>query len=58
MFGLSPNQFDGVHTNNIPTVEGLLTLNILLYDINSVDGSIIGELARKSVQQYENTVKL
>ena len=30
MDGLSPNQFQGVHMNDIPTVEDLLTPNILL----------------------------
>ena len=44
--------------NDIPTAEDLLTLNILLYDINIVDGNIIGELARRSVQKYEITVRL
>ena len=34
MDGLSRNQFQGVHMNIIPTVEDLLTLNNLLYDIN------------------------
>ena len=58
MDGLSPNQFQGVHMNNIPTVEGLLTLNIVLYDMDSVDGNIVRELARRSVQKYENTVRL
>ena len=58
MDGLSINQFKGVHMNDIPTVENLLTLNILLYDIDIVDGNIVGELARRSVQKYENTVRL
>ena len=58
MDGLSTNQFQGVHLNDIPTVEGLLTLNILLYDIDIVDGNIIGELVRRSVQKYEITVRL
>ena len=44
--------------NDIPFVEDLLTLNIVLYDINIVDGNIIGELARQSAQKYENTVRL
>ena len=57
MDGLSPNQFKGVHMNDIPIVEDLLTLNILLYDIDNVDGNIIGELARRSVQKYDNTVR-
>ena len=46
MEGLSPNQFQGVHMNDIPTIEDLLTLNILLYDKGIVDGNIVGELAR------------
>ena len=58
MGGLSPNQIQGVHMNDIPTVEDLLTLNILLYDINIVDGNIVGELAGRSVQSNELTVQL
>ena len=58
MDGLSPNQLKGVHMNDIPIVEDLLALNILLYDIDIVDGNIIGELARRSVQKYDNTVRL
>ena len=58
MDGLSPNKFQGVHMNDIPTVEDLLTLNILLYDIDIVDETIVGELARRSVQNYGITVQL
>ena len=58
MDGLSADQFQGVHLNDIPFVEDLLTLNIVLYDIDIVDGNTIGELARRSVQKYENTVRL
>ena len=43
--------------NDIPIVEDLLTLN-LLCDIGIVDGNIFGELARRSVKKYENTVRL
>ena len=44
--------------NDISIVEDLLTLNILLFDINIVDGNIIGELARQNVQKYSDTVRL
>ena len=44
--------------NDIRTVKYLLNLNILLYDIDIVDGNIVGELARRSVQKNENTVRL
>ena len=56
--GMSPNQFQGVHMNDIPIVEDLLSLNILLNDIDIVDENVVGELARRSVQKYENTVRL
>ena len=58
MDGLSTDQFQGVHINEIPFVEDLLTLNILLYDIVFVDGNVIGELARRNVKKCENTVRL
>ena len=58
MEGLSTNQIQGVHMNDTPIVEDLLTLNILLYDIDIVDGNINGELARRHVQKYESTVRL
>ena len=44
--------------NDIPIVEDVLTLNIVLYDIDIVDSNIIGELARRSLQKYNNTVRL
>ena len=55
---MSADQFQGVHMNDVPTVEDLLALNILLYDIDNVDGNIVGEIARRSLQNYENTVRL
>ena len=58
MDGLSADQFQGVHMSDNPIVEDLLTINILLYDVDNVDESIIGELAGRSVQKYENTVRL
>ena len=58
MDGLSADQFQGVHMNDIPIVGDQLTLNILLYDIDIVDGNIVGELTKRSVQKYENTMRL
>ena len=55
---LSAEQFQGVDKNDILFVEDLLTLNNLLYDIDFVDGNIIGGLARQSVQKYENFMRL
>ena len=55
---LCPIQFKEDHKNDIPVFEALLALNILLYDIDSVDGNKFGELAGRSVQKYEITVRL
>ena len=43
---------------DIPKVEEMLHLNTFLYDIDFVDGEIIGELCRRSIQKYEKSVKL
>ena len=47
------SKFQGVHLNDIPKIENLLQLNIFLYDIDFVDGDLIGKLARRSFQKYE-----
>ena len=43
---------------DIPKVEDLMQLNIFFYDIDFVDGELIGELCRRSIQKYEKSVKL
>ena len=52
------SKFQGVHLNDIPKVEDLLQLNIFLYDIDFVDGELIGELSRRTIQKYEKSVEL
>ena len=51
-------KLQGVHLNEIPKVEDLLQLIIFLYDIDFVDGELIGELCRRSAQKYERGVKI
>ena len=58
MDALSADQFQGVQRKDIPFIEDLLSLNMLLYDIDNVDGNIIGELARRSMRKYGNNVRL
>ena len=58
MDGLSHDQFKGVHMNDIPFVEVLLTVNVLLDDKNFVDGNFSGEVARRSDQKNDKTVRL
>ena len=43
---------------DIPKVEEMLQLNIFLYDIDFEDGELIGELARRSNQKFQKSVKL
>ena len=43
---------------DILEVEDLLQLNIFLYDIDFVDGELIGELCRRSIQKPEKSVEL
>ena len=52
------SKFQGVHLNDIPKVEDLLQLNIFFYDLDFVDGTLIGKLCRRSIQKYEKSVKL
>ena len=54
----NPSKFQGVHMTAIPKVEEMLQLNIFLYDIDFVDGELIGKLARRSIQKFEKSVQL
>ena len=53
-----PSNFQGVHLSDIPKMEEMLQLNFFLYDIDSVDGELIGELARRSNPKFGKSVKL
>ena len=56
--GIEPANFQGVCVDDVSLVEDLIQVNIFLYDIDIVNGSIVGELARRSVQKYCNTARL
>ena len=53
-----PSKFQGVHMTDIPKLEEMWQINIFLYGIDFVDGELIGELARRSFQKFEKSVKL
>ena len=55
--GPSASQFQRVHMNDIPVAEEMLTLNLLPNDFYFVKPNIIGELARRSLQKDESTVR-
>ena len=52
------SKFQGVRLNDILKVEDLLQLDNFVYDIDFVDGELIGELCRISIQKFEKSVKL
>ena len=51
-----PSKFQGVHMTHIPKVE-MSQLNFFPYDIDFVDGKLLGELARRTFQKFEKSVK-
>ena len=44
--------------SDIPNIENLLKVIIFLYYIDFVDGELIGELCRRSIQKFDKNVKL
>ena len=50
-----PSKLQDVHLTDIPKVEEILQITIFLYDIDFVDGELIGELARRSIQKDEKS---
>ena len=50
-----PSKFQGVCMDGIPTVEDIVRINIFIYDIDLIDGAMVGELARRSVKKYEKS---
>ena len=56
--GIEPASFQGVCMDDIPTVEEMTGINVFLYDVDIVEGSLVGELARRCVQKQPNTVRL
>ena len=42
----------------IPSVEDIVGINIFIYDIDLIDGAMVGELVRRSIKKYEKNVQL
>ena len=55
---LDPSKFQGIGMDDIPSVEDIVGINIFIYDIDLIDGAMVGELARRSIKKYEKTVQL
>ena len=56
--GCHPESFTGVSFDQIPIIEELIKQNIFIYDFDIEDGEIIGELVRRSVERYDENIKL
>ena len=53
-----PSKFQGVCMDDIPAVEDIVGINIFIYDIDLIDGEMVGELARRSIKKCEKNVQL
>ena len=53
-----PSKFQGVCMDYIPSVEDIVSISIFIYDIDLIDGAMVGELARRSIKKYEKNVQL
>ena len=48
----------GVSMDHLVFVENAIKHNIFIYDIDIEDGDFVGELARRSIEMYENNINL
>ena len=52
-----PSKFQGVCMDDIPSVEDMVGINIFIYDIDHIDGAMVGEFARRNIKKYEKYVQ-
>ena len=52
--GSDPANFRGVSMEDIAAVEDFVRTDVLLFDVDFVDGSMIDELARRSTGKHQN----
>ena len=52
------SKFPGVCMDDIPSVDDIEGINIFIYDMNLIDGAMVGELARRSITKFEKNVQL
>ena len=44
--------------NDIRSVEDIVGINTFAYNVDLIDGAMVGELARRSIKKYEKNVQL
>ena len=52
------SKFQGVCTDDIPSVEDVMGIKIFINDIDLIDGAMAGELARRSIGKFQKIVQL
>ena len=52
------SKFQGNCMDDIPSVEDIVGINIFIYDIDLIDGAMVGGVARRSIKKYEKNVQL
>ena len=55
---LDPSKFQEVCMDDFPSVEDIVRINIFIYDIELIDGAMVGELARRSIKKHEKNDQL
>ena len=53
-----PSKFQRICMDDIPSVEKIVAIIIFIYDIDFIDGAMVGELARRSIKKYEKNVQV
>ena len=53
-----PSKIQGVCMDDILSVEDIVGINFFIYDIDLIDDTMVGELARRSIKKYEKNVQL
>ena len=53
-----PSNFQRVCMDDIQSVEDIVGIKTSIYDIDLIDGAMVGELARRSIGKYEKIVQL
>ena len=53
-----PSNFQGVCMDDIPSVEDIVGNNIFIYNIDLIDGALVGDPERRSIKKYEKKVQL
>ena len=52
------SKFQGVCMVEIQSVEDIIGITIFIYYIDHIDGAMVGELVRRSIEKYEKNIQL